>query len=121
MGAVMFFGLLSLIITTGQWTWIVLVAVYGTDAALTVLRRLVAGQNIFRSHRLHAYQLLCNEMGCPQLPVAGAYAAMQLAINAGAIFLEINPYVYLSSVIAGLSIFYIIIIRTAKPLAKQFV
>lgn len=89
--------------------WIVLVSVYGTDAALTILRRIAMRKNIFEAHRMHAYQLLCNELGHSHLAVAATYAAIQLAINAGAIFLPINRYVYLGCVIAVLSLGYILI------------
>ena len=114
MGATVLFPLLLLIEASGCWAWIVLVSVYGTDAALTILRRIAMRKNIFEAHRMHAYQLLCNELGHSHLAVAAAYAAIQLAINAGAIFLPVDRYVYLIAVVSGLSAGYIGVIKYSR-------
>jgi UDP-N-acetylmuramyl pentapeptide phosphotransferase/UDP-N-acetylglucosamine-1-phosphate transferase len=72
--------LLILIFTTGNWLYILFLAVYGVDAVLTIIHRLIMGQNIFKAHRLHFYQLLANEWKMPHLVVSVVYAFMQLLI-----------------------------------------
>lgn len=60
-----------------------LVSVYVTDAVLTIVTRMMQGENILRPHTEHMYQLLTYRMGIPPLLVAVAYASLQLLINAG--------------------------------------
>ncbi len=60
-----------------------LVSVYITDSCLTIITRLVRGENIFRPHTEHMYQLLTYHLGIPALIVSSIYAALQLLINAG--------------------------------------
>lgn len=76
--------LLSLMIATDSIWWMVLVAVYGVDTALTVVRRIIRRENIFKAHRLHLYQYLSNECGLRHTTVAAGYAGLQLLINLGA-------------------------------------
>lgn len=73
--------LLLLIVHTESLKFVLFLSVYGVDAALTILYRLKAGQNIFRPHRLHLYQLLSNEGSMHQLVVALCYALLQSLIN----------------------------------------
>lgn len=82
--AVTLYLLLSLMIATDSIWWMVLVAVYGVDTALTVVRRIIRRENIFKAHRLHLYQYLSNECGLRHTTVAVGYAGLQLAINLGA-------------------------------------
>jgi Fuc2NAc and GlcNAc transferase len=61
------FGVLAL--ATGRtyparwWSWIVLLAVFGTDATLTLLRRILRGAAWYESHRTHAYQHAAQRWG----------------------------------------------------------
>ena len=70
--------LLQLMITTGSLVWILFLMVYGVDSVSTILHRLYLKQNIFKSHRLHFYQILSNERGISQLIVSAIYAFTQL-------------------------------------------
>jgi UDP-N-acetylmuramyl pentapeptide phosphotransferase/UDP-N-acetylglucosamine-1-phosphate transferase len=72
--------LLDLIITTGNWSYILFLAVYGVDSIFTIIHRIVLKQNIFKAHRLHFYQLLVNEFGIPHLIVSLLYGTLQLVI-----------------------------------------
>ena len=72
--------LLDLILTTGNWMYILFLGVYGVDAVLTIIHRLILQQNIFKAHRLHFYQILVNERKMPHLLVAAAYALVQVLI-----------------------------------------
>ncbi|HEY0273307.1 MAG TPA: glycosyltransferase family 4 protein [Chitinophaga sp.] len=72
--------LLQLIFQTGTWSYLLFLAVYGIDAVLTILHRLLLKQNIFKAHRLHFYQLLANEKKVPHLWISTAYAVLQALI-----------------------------------------
>lgn len=45
------------------WQWLLLVALFVCDATLTLLRRLSRREQIFKAHRLHAYQHLSRRWG----------------------------------------------------------
>ena len=79
--------LIELMVFTHQAYWLLLFAVYGIDASVTILIRLSQKKNIFKPHRQHLYQLLANEHGWPHLKVAAVFAAVQGAINLLTIYL----------------------------------
>jgi UDP-N-acetylmuramyl pentapeptide phosphotransferase/UDP-N-acetylglucosamine-1-phosphate transferase len=74
------FLLLNLIFASNNWVYILFLAVYGVDAALTIIHHLLLRQNIFKPHRLHFYQVLANEQQIPHLLVSCLYAFIQLVI-----------------------------------------
>jgi UDP-N-acetylmuramyl pentapeptide phosphotransferase/UDP-N-acetylglucosamine-1-phosphate transferase len=74
--------LLLIIIATGDAKYIFFLSVYGVDAILTIVHRLLLRQNIFEAHRLHFYQILANERKVSHLVVSSAYGVLQLAVNA---------------------------------------
>ena len=54
-----------LIIGTGDFSWIVLLSVYGVDSVLTIIHRLMLHENIGLPHRKHLYQIMANELKIP--------------------------------------------------------
>ncbi len=82
--------ILKLIIQTGNYAYILFLAVYGVDAVLTIIHRLMLKQNIFKAHRLHFYQILANDLKIPHLFVAVLYAVLQLMIIASVIWVPLN-------------------------------
>lgn len=82
--------ILNLIIQTGNYAYILFLAVYGVDAVLTIVHRLILKQNIFDAHRLHFYQILANEQKWSHLLVSSLYAIMQLIIIAIVIFVPLG-------------------------------
>lgn len=40
------------------WQWLILAALFVTDASVTLVRRLLGGARVFEAHRGHAYQVL---------------------------------------------------------------
>lgn len=80
--------LIKTIIESGQLAFIMFFAVYGIDAAITILNRLKKRENIFQPHRSHLYQYLANEMGLSHVLVACIYAVLQLGINILLIYLD---------------------------------
>jgi len=73
--------LLLMIIATGNPKYLFFLSVYGVDASLTIVHRMLLRQNIFEAHRLHFYQILVNERKMPHLLVSTIYGALQLMIN----------------------------------------
>lgn len=67
--------------------WLLPVAVYAVDSVMTILYRLLKGENIFRAHRHHLYQNLSNEWGWPHLQASSLYGFLQLLVNAAALLL----------------------------------
>ncbi len=104
--------MISLMVETRQAFWILLFSVYGIDSVITIIIRLGRKENIFKSHRLHLYQLLVNEKGLPHLFVAASYAMIQLGINLLTIYLtftnRMNIGVFLF-LLMGLTIIYILV------------
>ena len=110
--------MIELMVYTHQVWWILFFAVYGIDAVITILLRLLRGDNIFRPHRLHLYQLLANEKGWPHLAVALAYATTQLAVNLLTICLVFSGRMDWAVFIllgAGLAALYLLIRQQVAP------
>ncbi|CAM3451337.1 glycosyltransferase family 4 protein [Flavobacterium psychrophilum] len=78
--------ILVLIIETKSYVWLLFLVVYGVDSVCTILHRLCLRQNIFLAHRLHFYQVLCNDYGLDHRLVAFLYAVIQLGMSAVVIF-----------------------------------
>ena len=90
LGYVMVYMLLSLLMQTGNIVYIFIFASVYLEAAMTVIQRLLAGQNIFKPHRIHLFQLLCNEHKHHHVKISGFYALNQLVF--GAIIVTMNYY-----------------------------
>lgn len=97
----------KLIIQTGNFSWIILLAVYGVDSVLTIVHRLMLHENIGLPHRKHLYQIMANELRIPHLVVATIYMAVQGLIIIGFIYFYKYSYYYLASTIIVLSLCYI--------------
>ncbi|WP_228098853.1 glycosyltransferase family 4 protein [Pedobacter sp. MC2016-24] len=82
--------ILNLIMQTGNYVYILFLAVYGVDAVLTIVHRLILKQNIFDAHRLHFYQILANEQKWSHLWVSSLYATIQLIIIAIVVFVPLG-------------------------------
>ncbi len=80
MAFIVLFLITKLIIATGDYKYILLLAVYGVDSVLTIVHRLFLKENIFKAHRKHLYQYLSNEMRLPHLVVSILYAIIQFCI-----------------------------------------
>lgn len=88
--------------------WVLLLSVYGIDAAITIVFRLIRKENILRGHRSHFYQILANEKQIPHVTVSMIYGTVQAVFNV--LFFhfyfkqQIAPIVY---VFVGLVIVYL--------------
>ena len=100
-----------LIIRTENFSWIVLLAVYGVDSVLTIIHRLMLHENIGLPHRKHLYQIMANELKIPHMVVSLVYMLVQAVVIAGYLLLPGNEYGYLSGTIIALSLVYILFMK----------
>lgn len=105
---ILVFALGRLILQTNDWTYIVLLVVYGVDSVLTIIHRLILHENIFKPHRKHVYQLLANELHVPHIVVSTGYGLLQLLIIVGYFCFPERHLLYLVLAIILLSILYIL-------------
>ena len=97
----------KLVIRTGDFSWMVLLAVYGVDSVLTIIHRLMLHENIGLPHRKHMYQIMANELKVPHVIVSSIYMGVQTAIIVGYIICLNYGYWYLLCVILLVSLIYI--------------
>ena len=101
----------KLIIDTEDFSWIVLLAVYGADSVLTIVHRLMLHENIGLPHRKHLYQIMANELKIPHVAVSLTYVVVQGVVVAGYLVLREYGYVYLAGSILLLSILYLLFMK----------
>ena len=82
----------SLIYKTGDFYYILLLAVYGVDSVLTIIHRLFKKENIFEAHRSHLYQWLVKPGPFTHLQMSALYMALQAFISACLILLIDTDY-----------------------------
>ena len=119
MGFIMVLLLGRLIAVTGDFSYLVLVAVYGVDSALTLCHRLLLRQNILHAHRMHLYQIMANELHMPHRAVALIYAGIQAIVSAGLLLLPAGRYLYAFSVFIILCGAYVLFMRKYFDLHKR--
>ena len=110
----------KLIIATGDFSWIVLLAVYGVDSVLTIIHRLMLHENIGLPHRKHMYQLMANELKMPHVLVSLIYMSVQAIVVAGSFCFRKYDYVYLAGVVVLLSIIYVLFMKKYFHLHGDF-
>ena len=100
-----------LIIKTEDFSWIILLSVYGVDSVLTIIHRLMLHENIGLPHRKHMYQLMANELRIPHVVVSLVYMSVQALIMLGYFYFIGYGYWYLLGVIFCLSLFYTLFMK----------
>lgn len=105
---IVLFALGKLILLTGDFTYILLLAVYGVDSVLTIVHRILLHENIGEAHRKHAYQLMANELKIPHVVVSAVYMCLQLAVSFGLILLPVNHWGYFVVILSVLSVVYVL-------------
>jgi len=86
LGFVQIFLIAQLLLSTGDFRWILIFLVYGTDSVITILYRLRKRENIFQPHRQHLYQYLSNECHLDHRFVSLLFGMIQLGVNSGVIY-----------------------------------
>lgn len=104
---ILIFMLGKLIIASGNFSYLILLAVYGVDTVLTIIHRIMLKENIFDAHRKHLYQIMANELHIPHIIVSSVYMFVQLVVSTGFMFTE-NKWLYFIVSILVLSVIYII-------------
>ncbi len=108
MAFIVVFLLGKLIIKSEDFTYIILLALYGVDTILTIIHRLILKENIFEAHRKHLFQLMANEMKMPHLLVSGIYMLLQALIIVGYLVVT-SKIVYFVIVILLLILVYLML------------
>lgn len=101
----------KLIIRTEDFSWIILLVVYGADSILTIVHRLMLHENIGLPHRKHLYQIMANELKVPHVVVSLVYMGVQAVIMVGYIYCQGYGYTYLIGCILLLSLIYILFMK----------
>jgi len=117
---ILLFALGKLILQTGDFSYIILLAVYGADSVLTICHRIQLHENLGEAHRKHAYQLLANELKIPHVKVSLLYMAIQFAISFGMIFSPLNNYAYLGITVIALMITYLLFMKRNYHLHEEY-
>ena len=97
----------KLILVSGDFSYIILLVVYGVDSVLTIIHRLMLHENIGLPHRKHLYQLMANELKIPHIVVSAVYMVVQAIILIGYFMLPSYHYEYLLVSIIFLSAIYV--------------
>lgn len=117
---IVIFALGRLILQTGDFTYILFLALYGVDSVLTICHRIQLHENLGQAHRKHAYQLMANELRIPHVVVSSIYMVIQLAISFGLILLPINHWIYTIIVLLLLTFAYLLFMRKYYPLHEAY-
>ena len=113
----------KLILTTGDFTYIVFLVVYGVDACLTIFHRIMLHENLGKAHRKHAYQLMANELGMEHTVVSTIYTVLQMAIAFGMILIPdtlVWHWGYLIGVSIVLSVAYLVFMKKYYHLHEEY-
>lgn len=78
--------LVELMLKSGNFYFILILAVYGVDTVLTIIYRLQKGENIFEAHRSHLYQWMVKPGPFNHLQMSSLYMAVQGLVCAIVIF-----------------------------------
>ena len=109
---IVLFLLGMLVLSTGDFTYIVFLAVYGVDAVLTIIHRIMLHENLGQAHRKHAYQLMANELKMSHVTVSLIYMGLQLVVSLGFIYLIPNTivahWIYLVTAALVLAVAYVL-------------
>ena len=122
----------SLILATGDVTYLIFLLVYGVDGCLTIVHRILLHENLGEAHRKHAYQLMANELRIGHVKVASFYALLQLAVSLGFIYLcpmlstatELSlvawHWIYLVVALVVLAVAYVLFMRKYYHLHEEY-
>lgn len=117
---ILLFAIGKLILYTGDYTYILLMAVYGADTVLTICHRILLHEHLGEAHRKHCYQLMANELHIPHVIVSTIYIAVQLIVSFGLLLTPLNHWLYLLIVLTMLCAAYIFLIKKYYHLHQQY-
>lgn len=121
---ILLFILGRLIIQTGDVTYLLLLVVYGIDACLTIVHRIMLHENLGEAHRKHAYQLMANELRIGHVKVTSLYMALQLVVSLVFIYgvpdTVMAHWGYLLAVVAVLGVAYVCFMKRYYHLHEAY-
>lgn len=112
---ILLFILGNVIFKTEDITYLIFLVVYGVDACLTIIHRIMLHENLGEAHRKHAYQIMANELKIGHVKISVLYMFLQLVISG--VFICFIPdtviahWIYLLGVVALLSFGYVIFMK----------
>lgn len=121
---IILFILGTIIFRTGDITYLMFLVVYGIDACLTIVHRVLLRENLGEAHRKHAYQLMANELKIGHVKVTLLYMAMQILISM--VFIYVIPdavaahWIYLISVVVVLAAVYVLFMKKYYHLHEEY-
>ena len=121
---IILFVLGKLIFATGDITYLLLLVVYGIDACLTIVHRIMLHENLGEAHRKHAYQLMANELRIGHVKVTSFYMGLQLVISL--VFIYAVPdnlgahWIYLIAVVLVLGLSYLLFMKKYYHLHEEY-
>lgn len=121
---ILLFAIGSLIMKTGDITWLIFLIVYGVDGCCTIVHRIMLHEHLGEAHRKHAYQILANELGMSHVVVSLIYMGIQLVISLVMVYLIPNTvvahWIYLFVVGAVLVVGYVVFMKKYYPLHEAY-
>lgn len=120
---IVIFALGKLILQTGDFTYLIFLAVYGVDACLTIMHRIMLHENLGEAHRKHAYQLMANELGMEHTVVSTLYTVLQLVIAVGMILIPNTVgwhWGYFAAVCVVLCVAYLLFMKKYYHLHEEY-
>ena len=121
---ILLFMIGSLVMATGDITYLIFLLVYGVDGCLTIIHRIMLHENLGQAHRKHAYQLMANELKMSHITVSLLYACLQLIISLVFIYLVPNTvlahWVYMIGMILVLSAGYVLFMKKYYHLHEEY-
>lgn len=121
---ILLFVLGSLIVQTQDVTYLLLLVVYGIDACLTIVHRIMLHENLGEAHRKHAYQLMANELKIGHVKVTVCYMALQLAISLVLVYwipdTVLAHWTYLAAVVVVLAVAYVVFMKKYYHLHEAY-
>ncbi len=103
---ILLFAIGSLIMKTGDITWLIFLVVYGVDGCCTIVHRIMLHEHLGEAHRKHAYQIMANELGMSHVIVSLIYMGIQLVISLVMVYLIPNTVVahWIYLVVVGMAL-----------------
>ena len=108
---VLLFFIGKLVIRTEDFSWIIMLVVYGVDSVLTIIHRLILHENIGLPHRKHLYQIMANELKIPHVVVSSVYMLVQALVIVGYFYFYSYGYWYLLATVLILGTLYVLFMK----------
>ena len=132
MANILLFLIGSLILATGDVTYLIFLLVYGVDGCLTICHRILLHENLGEAHRKHAYQIMANELKIGHVKVTLLYMALYHCRSLGFIYLcpalaaatglslVAWHWIYLAAALALLALAYVLFKKKYYHLHEEY-